>query len=59
MNRNTYHRDGTVTYWSVYEQIWRRLPAAEISDQTLATMSASERRRIERIATLGPSNLEA
>lgn len=40
----TFHRDGTVTYWSVYQQLWRRhqftVPAAE-----LAAWSAAERSR--------------
>ena len=47
---NRYHRDGTVTYWSVYEQQWRRAEASVISAETLATMTASERDRIARHA---------
>ena len=42
----TYHRDGTVSLWDVYEQQWRRLPAVDISDRTMATLSLAERRRI-------------
>lgn len=41
---NTYHRDGTVSYWSVYNQQWQRkciVPNAE-----LAAMNEGERRRI-------------
>ena len=47
---NTYHRDGTVSYWSVQDQQWRRLPAGEIPDEDLASMSDRERARIARIA---------
>ena len=42
----TYHRDGTITYWDVFRQQWRR--GAEISDRTLATMSPKDRERIQR-----------
>lgn len=45
--RNTYHRDGTVTYWSVYNQCWERrvrlLPFLE-----LRAMSKEDRGRIIR-----------
>ncbi len=44
--RNTYHRDGTVSFWDVYQQRWVRLLAARISDQVLSTFSESARRRI-------------
>ena len=43
----TCHRDGSVTYWSVYQQVWveraRQVPADE-----LAAMSSSERERVLR-----------
>jgi hypothetical protein len=45
--RTTYHRDGTVTLWHVYRQAWVRLHVRDISDDTLATLSHTERRRIE------------
>jgi hypothetical protein len=45
-----YHRDGTVTYWSVYQQSWVRLAAEEIADEILATLPESERLRIARMA---------
>lgn len=48
--RTTYHRDGDVTVWSVYRQGWVRCPASEVSDETLASLSAGERARIERHA---------
>lgn len=48
--RNTYHRDGTVTYWDVYAQTWRRTPATAIRARILASMSERERTRIARLA---------
>ncbi len=48
-----YHRDGTVTLWSTYEQVWLRLPAKHVSAETLATLSHAERARIERMVA-GP-----
>ncbi len=45
---NTYHRDGTVTYWDVYRQAWTRVAAEKISDESLATMGQPARDRIER-----------
>ncbi len=45
----TFHRDHTVTFWSVYEQRWVRCKASRISDAELASMSDSERRRVARI----------
>jgi len=40
---NTYHRDGTISYWSVYEQRWQRTP-----DRELAAMDHTERKRAIR-----------
>ena len=48
--RTTYHRDGTVTLWDVYQQQWVRLAADQVSDQILATLSDTERRRIVKMA---------
>ena len=48
--KTTYHRDGTITYWHVYDQTWRRVRAADISAESLATMSNEERAQIERHA---------
>jgi hypothetical protein len=45
--RTTYHRDGTITYWSVYEQVWVRRED-RIPDQELAARSREERDRICR-----------
>jgi hypothetical protein len=44
--RTTTHRDGTVTYWSVYEQRWAR-HAHSVPDSELAAMSQRERERVK------------
>jgi hypothetical protein len=44
--RATLHRDGTVTYWSVYQQVWVR--SDRLSDRELAARGPEERERIER-----------
>ena len=41
----TIHRNGTVTYWSVYEQCWAR-HAHSVPDSELAAMSQRERERV-------------
>ena len=47
MKKNTIHRDGTVTYWSVYNQVWvERANPSDIPDQEYAAMSSDERERI-------------
>lgn len=51
--RSTYHRDGTVTYWSCYQQAWRRQAASRISDDDLCSMSATDRRRVHRTVLKG------
>jgi hypothetical protein len=43
--QSTYHRDGDVTYWSVYQQRWIRCEPSAISDQEYAAMSPHERER--------------
>lgn len=35
--RTTFHKDGTMTYWSVYSQTWRR--SYGISNDDLRAMS--------------------
>ena len=45
--KTTYHRDGTVTYWSVVRQCWRRR-VCEVPYAELACMSPAERERVER-----------
>jgi hypothetical protein len=49
MYNPTFHRDNTVTFWSVYQQRWVRCAASRISDAELASMSDPERRRVARI----------
>ena len=39
------HADGTVTFWSVYEQVWHHR-AEVVPDAELAAMTSSERERI-------------
>jgi len=48
MSKNlTVHRDGTVSYWSVYQQVRIvRVAASSISDAELAAMPRDERERV-------------
>lgn len=48
MYRTTFHDDGSVTYWSVYAQVWAR-NVYYVSDSELATWSAEERAHFEDI----------
>lgn len=48
--RTTFHRNGTVTVWDVYQQAWRRFLAAEVPDAIMASLNKKERARIRRIA---------
>jgi ribosomal protein L32E len=41
-----FHRDGSVTYWSVYDQAWRR--SWSVPDRELAAMPEAERRKIQK-----------
>lgn len=43
----TMHRDGTITYWSVYEQRWIKRVVA-VPDRELAAMNSDERERTLR-----------
>mgnify|MGYP001566575381 CR=1 FL=1 len=47
--RTVCHRDGTVTYWDVYLQGFRRDRAVDITDVILSTLGAGDRRRILRL----------
>lgn len=42
-----YHRDGTVTYWSVYRQVWIERAVAVPADE-LAAMPAHARNRVQQ-----------
>ena len=46
---NTYHRDGSVSYWSVCRQQWVRETADKIANRELAAMRESERQRVEAV----------
>lgn len=47
-NLNTIcHRDGTVTYWSVYERVWKRR-VHSVPLQELACMNGKEYRRVQK-----------
>lgn len=39
------HRDGSVTYWATYAQVWRH-HVGYVPDYELASMPANERQRI-------------
>lgn len=52
--RPKFHIDGTVTYWSVFHQVWIRDPARLIACRDLATMAAPDRDRVRLLA--GPRN---
>ncbi len=41
--KSTYHRDGTISYWSTYQQVWVRCLGVSISDEDFASMSPPER----------------
>ncbi len=47
MHKVTLHRDGSVTFWSVIFQTWRKAKAI-ISDAEFAAMSADDRKRVVR-----------
>jgi hypothetical protein len=42
----TFHRDGSITVWDVYEQRWRRTSRPD--DEILASLSVKERERVEK-----------
>lgn len=52
--RTKFHKDGTITFWNVYEQQWNRTKASRISDQNLASMSSRDRERLARTAAFQP-----
>ncbi|MEN6334952.1 MAG: hypothetical protein ABFE01_11870 [Phycisphaerales bacterium] len=45
--KTTYHRDGTLTYWSVTDQRWHR-HVRSVSDAALDSMMPEERERVRR-----------
>lgn len=54
----TYHEDGTVTFWSVYEQRWINR-AHNVPDRELAAMPADEREQVKAYLALIPSYVRA
>lgn len=46
MKKPICHKDGTVSYWSVYSCVWMRSIAP--SAEELAAMSADDRKRVVR-----------
>jgi hypothetical protein len=48
--QTTFHRDGTVSYWDVYQQQWVRQAASQVRDQDLASMGSSDRERVQKMA---------
>jgi len=44
----TYHRDGTVSYWDVYRQVWRRRPLrlVVVDREIMTSFSEEERDRL-------------
>ena len=49
--RQTYHRDLTVSWFSILDSVWTRMRADMISDAELSTMNDTERSRIARMAS--------
>ena len=49
--KTTYHRDNTITYWSVYEQVWKRVSIFFIvnNHDDFASLSDIERKRINNM----------
>jgi len=41
-----FHRDGTITYWSVYKRVWVRR-ASTIENRELAAMGPIEREKVK------------
>jgi len=46
MDKVTLHRDGSITFWSVYNQCWTR--SVRVSDRELAAMPDADRKRVVR-----------
>jgi len=46
MDKVTLHRDGSITFWSVFNLCWTR--AVRVSDRELAAMHADDRKRVVR-----------
>lgn len=55
----TYHRDGTVSYWSVCLQQWRRIDAYSLTNRhdDFSALNDNERKQISRMALNGIAKL--
>lgn len=51
---STFHRDGTVSYWDIYAQNWRRQSAASIRDEVLRSFDSEEVDRVRKHAETCP-----
>ena len=54
----TFHRDGSVSYWSVSLRIWNRRYAHYFPSHDLPTLSQKDRDRIRRIFETTPDPLQ-
>ena len=46
MDKVTLHRDGSITFWSVFNICWTR--SVRVSDRELSAMPESDRKRVLR-----------
>jgi len=49
MYGNTWHKNGEVTYWSVYQQRWIRCHVSRVPDREVAAWNDRERARLARL----------
>lgn len=45
-HQTTIHKDGTVSFWCIYNKIWMRLKMHEIPTKNLASFSSKDRMNI-------------
>ena len=45
--KTKFHKDGTITFWSVFNQQWVK-NAQDISDRELSAMSEKEREKVQK-----------
>lgn len=52
MFSTTFHRDGSVTYWSVYLQLWQRVSTYSLTNRhdDYAALPEVEQKRISKMA---------
>ena len=50
--KTTVHRDGSVSYWSVNNQVWQRVGAGDlIQSKDFPTLNEQERARISKMVS--------